>query len=137
MDWKECSFKKLSKEIRPDGNLTASLLKSSAKKISSQKLLPLNEDTASSKVTLAYDALGEVLEALSVLKGYKIYNHECYVPFLAEIINEHSFADRFDKFRRVRNSINYYGKEISPGEAGEIIKGILELLDQIRKKFFA
>ncbi len=88
---------------------------------------PLNEETVAAKFVVNYDSLREILEALALLKGFKIYNHECYVSFLSEIINLKNEAFKFNEFRRIRNSINYYGKDISVEEGKQLIKEVLEL----------
>ncbi|MEK6826021.1 MAG: hypothetical protein AABX90_00155 [Nanoarchaeota archaeon] len=77
MDWKECCDKKIAKNVKLDKNLINSLKKTSENKLKSSEELILNEINAASKVSLAYDSLRELLEALSLKKGYKIYNHEC------------------------------------------------------------
>ncbi len=127
MDWEACKRNYLAKGISPDRNLANSLMASSSKKLHSQSLLRLDDETASSKITLAYDSLRERLEALAVLKGYKIYNHECYCAFLKEVMDQSSLGDMFDSMRKIRNSINYYGKEVSAGEA-EPLLGKMERL---------
>jgi len=81
MDWNECLKKKIAKEVSEDKELINSLLKTSQNKLDSEKKLELNEITASSKISLLYDSLRELLEALSLKKRFKIYNHECYVYF--------------------------------------------------------
>ena len=136
MDLRECIRNKTIKIIKIDKSLINSLLKTSSMKVKTQEILDLNETTANSKITLTYDALRGLLEALAIAKGYKIYNHECYVPFLKEALNESSLGDKFDKFRKVRNSINYYGKEITIGESEVILKELLSLIKTIRKQFF-
>ena len=124
MDWLDCKNKGFVKESKVDNNLVNSLIKSSEKKSESNKRLGLDETTASTKVSLAYEALREVLEALAIKKGFKIYNHDCFSAFLDEICKNKSFSAEFDKFRRLRNQINYYGKDISVEEAKIIIKEI-------------
>lgn len=133
MDWKTCCKKYLVKDIKVDKNLISSLISSSSKKDHSQSLLQLNDQTASSKISLAYEALRELLEALAINKGYKIYNHECYCAFLKEILNESQLGDEFDKFRKLRNSINYYGKDIAVDEAKAILYSMTKFTDVIRK----
>lgn len=136
MDWTACrKNKNLVKEVKPDKNLITSLIKSSAKKIYSESLLELNNDTASSKISLAYDALRELLEAVSLSKGFKVYNHECYCSFLKEILNESLLGDEFDEFRKTRNSINYYGKDVTAEEAEAILKKMKALIERIQKQF--
>ena len=124
MDWLDWKNKGFVKESKVDNNLVNSLIKSSEKKSESNKRLGLDETTASTKVSLAYEALREVLEALAIKKGFKIYNHDCFSAFLDEICKNKSFSAEFDKFRRLRNQINYYGKDISVEEAKIIIKEI-------------
>ena len=133
MDFTQCKRGGFIKQIGIDSNLVESLKISSGKKLYSQRLLVLNDETATSKITLAYDALRELLEALAIIKGYKIYNHECYTPFLKEILNESRIGDTFDKFRKIRNDINYYGKDFSASDAELILKGIISLVEEVNR----
>ena len=112
-----------------------SLLNTSTNKLKSEKILILNNTTASSKITLAYDALRELLEALALKNGFKIYNHECYTAFLKDVMNESSTGDEFDEIRKLRNSINYYGKEISVQDTRKTLKEIKSLIKKIKKRF--
>lgn len=135
MDWKECLQKKIAKNIKEDKNLIDSLIKTSKNKLSSAEELSLTETNASSKISLAYDSLREVLEALAIKNKFKIYNHECYSSFLKEILNKNPLGEEFDKLRKIRNSINYYAKETSIQDTKDIIdrikklrKDVLELL---------
>ena len=136
MDFIACKRRNLVKQVRIDHNLIESLLKTSSKKLQTQKLLKLNEDTASSKITLIYDAMRELLEALAISNGYKIYNHECYTSFLKEVMKESSLGDKFDSFRRIRNDINYYGKDISAEDSKHIINDMIAFVEKLKIKFF-
>ncbi|MBU1245657.1 MAG: hypothetical protein KKH88_02915 [Nanoarchaeota archaeon] len=132
MDWEECNKKDLVKEVKADKNLTNSLIKSSEKKLKTQSLLDLNETTATSKISLSYEALRELLEALAISNGFKIYNHECYYAFLKEILKKNDLGREFDNFRKLRNAINYYGKDISKEEAKEIMENIIKLIEKVK-----
>ncbi|MEK6818569.1 MAG: hypothetical protein AABY10_01405, partial [Nanoarchaeota archaeon] len=110
-----------------------SLKKTSQNKFDSEVKLELSKVTAGSKISLLYDSLRELLEALAISKGYKIYNHECYTCFLKEIVNESAKGDEFDELRKVRNGINYYAKDISVEEAKHILKRIEELREGVLK----
>ena len=68
---------------------------------------------------------------MALVKGYKIYNHECYTAFLKEILNESSLGDEFDKFRILRNGINYYGRRITHEEGIGIIRQMIIFIDKI------
>lgn len=127
MDWKKCLKKRIAKEINKDDQLIKSLTKTSNNKIESEEKLELNLVTSCSKISLTYDSLRELLEALAISYGYKIYNHECYTYFLKEVLNKSSEGDEFDELRKLRNNINYYGKEITTTEAKDVIKRIKKL----------
>ena len=135
MDWEACERNRLAKKVSPDKNLANSLSDSSALKFQTQALLELTDITATSKISLVYDALRELLEAIAITKGYKIYNHECYCAFLKEILKDSELGDLFDSFRKVRNLINYYGKKVSAEEAKPIINELVTLLEKIQEKF--
>lgn len=136
MDWEECLDGLFVKQARRDDFLISSLLKSSSKKYESSRMLVLNETTASSKVILAYDSLRELLEALALSKEFKIYNHDCFCAFLKAILSESFVSGQFDKIRRVRNAINYYGKDISLDEAESLLVQIDEIRSFIRSRYF-
>lgn len=127
MDWQQCLNAKNVKRSIYDINLIKSLIKTSENKLKSQEKLEIDNITANSKISLAYDSLRELLEALAIKNGYKIYNHECYTYFLKEIILNSYFGDEFDIIRRVRNDINYYGREINMEEAKSLIRKIINL----------
>lgn len=132
MDFRECEDKRIIKKVNADFELCKSLQKSSEKKLSSAKLLEMNETTAASIITLSYDSLRELLEALAVKNGYKIYNHECYAAFLSDILGEEECANSFDSLRKLRNSINYYGQEISVNDAKTVFEDMGKLIKKCK-----
>ena len=135
MDWRNCIQNKIVKEIKVDANLKNALLISSQKKKDTNRLIPLSNTTASTKICIIYDALREVLEATAIFRGYKIYNHECYTSFLKEILKESNWGDQFDSIRIIRNDLNYNGKDITADEAKPILKRMEELEEKIKKKY--
>ena len=126
-DWSECVGKGIVKDVKSDEGMIKSLINSSNNKLESEEMLAMSETTATSKLSLAYDSLRELLEALALQQGFRIYNHEYYTAFLKEIINESSMGDEFDEIRRVRNAVNYYGKDISMVDAEKYIERIKSL----------
>tara|TARA_Y100000310_G_scaffold220441_1_gene221962 strand:+ start:162 stop:572 length:411 start_codon:yes stop_codon:yes gene_type:complete len=127
MDWKECKIKRFVKESGGDSGLLESLKKMSDRKLFMDSFSPLNEETVAVKFVVNYDSLREILEALALSRGFKIYNHECFSSFLQEILNLEMESRQFDKFRIIRNSINYYGKDISLEDGRFLIEDILKL----------
>ncbi len=133
MDWNSCLRQREAKRIKADEEMASSLEKTSVHKAFSSQLLVLREETAAEKISLSYDAVRELLEAMSLRKGFKIYNHICYTSFLKEILKESDLGREFDELRVIRNDINYYGKEVSFIEA----KNILERLDKLRAQLLS
>ena len=133
MDFTECLKKRIAKEVKEDKELITSLIKTSQNKLDSEKKLELSEVTSGSKISLLYDSLRELLEALSIKNGHKIYNHECYTYFLKEVLNESIKGDEFDDLRKIRNSINYYAKDISVEETKDVLDRIRNLREEILK----
>jgi len=97
-------------------------------------MINFSEKSARKLVASYYDILRSVLEAISSEKGYKIYLHEAFVYFLKES-GEEVLSEKFDRFRRIRNSINYYGKTISVAESKEIVEDIKRAIDYLIKKY--
>jgi hypothetical protein len=132
MDWKECQNKNIVKEANKDENLITSLKDIALNKLEVQDSIQLNEKSASVKVTLIYDAIRELLEALAVKNNFKVYNHECYCAFLKEVLQKSNLGDEFDSYRKIRNSINYYGKSISVEEAKDLIESMLQFVERVK-----
>ncbi len=132
MDWRECIKKSIAKEIKPDRNLIISARKIASLKIESANALP--KQHCIGKITLLYDALREYLECIALEHGYKIYNHECYTTFIKEVLGKQKDAEIFDNLRKVRNGINYYGKDVSEADAEQMIANINLLIEKFRKE---
>lgn len=128
MDWQECIKNRTIKRVSRDSELIKSLMITSRNKETSASYLEINDITYASVITLYYDALRELLEALALREGYKIYNHECYVYFLKDVLKKEDISNAFNRIRKIRNSINYYGEELSIKEAEATISDIKKLI---------
>lgn len=133
MDWKECCDKKIVKDVSIDFELIESLMQTSSKKLESASRLSIDDVTAASVISLCYDSLRELLEAIAAKRCFKIYNHECYTSFLKEILKEEVLCEKFDKIRKIRNGINYYGKDVSIEDALEIKSEIMFVIDRLKE----
>lgn len=130
MDWCECIKKRIAKSVKVDRNLIKSARIIADVKIRSAEALP--KELFIGKIILFYDALREYLECIVLEKGYKIYNHECYTAFLKEILKTSKDAEIFDELRKIRNGINYYGRNVSKEESEEIISNLNILIKKFR-----
>ena len=133
MDIDECYKKGLIRETVIDDNLIASLIKIADIKERAVRKAEIDEEIISAYVSLAYDSLREILEALCISKGYKVLSHVCIGELLKHILDEFDF-EKFDEIRKIRNGINYYGNAISFEEGKKAIKEIFILKKNILEK---
>lgn len=126
MDLNECKRKGFVKATKVNRELVKSLIKISGLKEKTVKSASLDHNNISVFLPMAYDSLREILECICIMHGYKVTSHVCIEKLLKSIYPEISFVE-FDRFRYVRNSINYYGElvEFKPGK--EIINKIFLL----------
>jgi hypothetical protein len=80
-----------------------------------------------------YEGLREFCEAIGYLKGYKFLSHESMAYFIADVLKEPSMAGRFDRYRKIRNGINYYGNSVSAETVKEAMKEIPSMLEILEK----
>ena len=110
-----------------DKALAKSLIKNTKDDLKFLNSLTINEQSSRKLMVNYYDSLRSILEAISSMNGYKIYSHEAFTYFLKEK-NEEALSNKFDRFRKIRNSINYYGEDISIEAAKENIKEIKKII---------
>lgn len=114
--------------------LAKSLLNTAKKDIKFLEDLKISEDSSRKIMTNYYDVLRSVLEAISAIEGYKIYSHEAFTYFLKEK-GEDVISIKFDRFRKIRNGINYYGKDISAVETRENVEEIKKIIRILIDKY--
>ncbi|MCF7872288.1 hypothetical protein K9L97_04615 [Candidatus Woesearchaeota archaeon] len=118
----------------PDMQKVSSLIKMSKNHLKIVEKIELTEETTSIILSQAYESLRQVLEAMALKEGYRVYSHEAYVDFLLEK-GEISFANRFDRLRKLRNGINYYGKPVSKNITKAALEEIKEMVEYLIKKY--
>ncbi|MBU2496752.1 MAG: hypothetical protein KJ767_01690 [Nanoarchaeota archaeon] len=114
-------------------SLVKSLIKTSDEDLKFIKSLEISNKSARKIMVSYYDILRSVIEAMSILDGYKVYSHEAFTHFLKER-GENLIAQKFDRFRIIRNKINYYGKSISVEEVKENTKEIIRIIEILKKR---
>lgn len=134
MKWEDCVDGKKIRQASPDRSLIKSLLEMSENKINVISSLTLNDTTASVVFVEYYEALREVVEAIASKNGFKVYSHECLTSMLQELAKEIMIAQKFDRFRKLRNGVNYYGKQVSLEEAKKAVKEIPLIIKELKEK---
>lgn len=123
------------KKSSKDKTLAKSLIITAGNDLKFLNSLNLNENSARKIMSNYYDVLRSILEAISALDGFKIYSHEAFAYFMKEK-GEELIAIKFDRFRMIRNRINYYGKSISVEEVQENTAEILKMIRELKDKYF-
>ena len=117
-----------------DTQKAKALVKMSHEALRAATKLAESNDSASFVLSTAYTALRHILEAICLQQGYKVYSHEAYTYFL-HMIEENIAAEKFDRYRRLRNGIEYYGKTVSVATSNDALKDIKNLTAHLRKKY--
>lgn len=133
MDLSDCYRKGLIKKTRIDSGLIRSLIEMSAIKENAVNTANINEINIPAYVSMAYDSLREVLEALCICKGYKVLSHLCLEELLKSQISDFDYIE-FDRMRYIRNGINYYGTKVELAQGREIIAKIFAMKKRILEK---
>lgn len=96
--------------------------------------LEVSDASASILMRNYYDILRRILEAIASLEGYMIYSHEAFTYFLRER-GEGIISAKFDRFRKIRNGISYYGQTISAEEAGANVEEMKNMINTLIEKY--
>lgn len=134
MDIEECYRKGLIKKTKIDNELVKSLVEMANIKENAVKTAEIDGINISAYVSLAYDSLREVLEAICISKGYKVLSHICIGELLKDILEDFDY-DEFDRLRYVRNGINYYGTKVEFGQGKELIDKIFAMKKSLLDKY--
>lgn len=98
------------------------------------KKMPFTNEFANIILSSAYESLRQVLEAMTLKKGYKVYSHEAYIYYLFSL-HEPVVAEKFDRLRKLRNGVHYYAKSVSLVVAKDAFEEIVILCEKLRKKY--
>ncbi len=124
-----------AKKIKPDIIKHKSLIISANEAVYSAKKIPYESSTKKSIIRELYEGLRQYCEAIGYLKGYKFDSHESITYFIDEILHEPHIAAKFDRYRKIRNGINYYGDDVPEETVKEALKEIPLLIIQLKKHY--
>lgn len=122
-----------AKKVTSNNIRASSLLKSSVQAIETASMIPLKVDALKTILRELYEGLREYCEAIGYLYGYKFLDHESIGFFLRDVLKEQSVYTRFDRYRRLRNGINYYGDDVELETVKEAISEIPRLVKALEK----
>ena len=120
------------KKQRPDYNTARATFADGIDRLRFAKDLVNN---AKSKYVLenAYEALREAADALLYTEGFKSYSHEASIAFLLRKGFNESNVSEFDRFRKIRNGIKYYGGDCDKTDVTAAISLVERIMPKIGK----
>ncbi|HVY01600.1 MAG TPA: hypothetical protein VHA12_02445 [Candidatus Nanoarchaeia archaeon] len=80
-----------------------------------------------------YEGLRQYCEAIGYFKGYKFDNHEEVGLFLRKELKEESVSIKFDRYRILRNKMNYDGLGVNKETVKEALEEIPKLVEILSK----
>ena len=120
-------------KVPPDILRAKGLLQASCDAIETALEIPMVEKKYKTILRELYEGLRQYCEAIGYSRGYKFSTHEVIVFFLDEILHEPEISSSFNKYRKLRNGINYYGKDISSDKVKYAKKEIPFLIQKLKK----
>jgi len=133
MDLNECFKKGFIKKTKISKELIKSLIEMSNIKEATVNEANITTINISAYVSLTYDSLREILEAICISRGYKVLSHICLGELLKTIVGDFDYNE-FDRLRYIRNGINYYGVKIDFEQGKKIINKIFTAKKKLLKK---
>ena len=124
----------LARIAKKDGNLAKALFVTAKRDLIFLERTEIDEFSSRKVMAGFYDVLRNLLEAIAALNGFKIYSHEAFTFYLKEI-GEETISIKFDRLRKIRNRINYYGQLVSVEETEENINEMKEIIDFLTNKY--
>ena len=122
-----------AKKVIPNHIRAHSFIKAANEAVATACSIHLRPETAKSVIRELYEGLRECCEAIGFAYGYKFLDHESIAYFLRDIIKEESVAKKFDRYRKLRNGINYEGHDIELVTVKEALVEIPELMKYLEK----
>ena len=121
-------------KVVPSDRIKAkSLVKSADEAVYSAKKIPFEISTLKSIIRELYEGLRQCCEAIGCTYGYKFLSHEAITYFIEDGLKEQKISAKFDRYRKIRNGINYYGDDVSEETIKEALAEIPELIAQLKK----
>ncbi len=133
INFQDCIEEGKAKKTSINRIRTKSLFKSSRQAIITAKSIPLAESSLKTIFRELYEGFRECCEAIGYLKGYKFFDHLSITYFLRDILKQKYVAMKFDRYRKLRNNINYYGEDINISTVKEALKEIPKIINFLKK----
>ena len=120
------------KKQKPNINLSKATLKDSFERLELSKSL-LRKAKPKYVLENAYESMRVASDSLLYLEGFKSFSHEASIVYLLKKGISEQDVIEFDRFRKIRNGIKYYGGDCDEFDAESAIKLAEKILYNIKK----
>lgn len=124
MDFEQSIKQGFARVIQPDQNRAINLKKSAISIITTLENIELNQASSQLILRESYEAIRQLIESYAYHLGYKLDSHEVCTYFLKDKLNEEELSEIFERLRKLRNQISYYGKTIDISTAKQAKQSI-------------
>ncbi len=120
---------------KPDKGKSQGLIQNAKEDLKILQDIELSEETTSFIFKNTYNCIRTALQSYLARDGYKPYTHESIIIY-AKKINELSEkqANKIDKYRELRNDIEYRGDTAEEKETEEILEFAEKIIDKVEEK---
>lgn len=133
MNFESCIRDGKAKKIPSDKILANSLINSSKQAIDTAQNIKISESSLKSILRELYEGLREYCEAIIYLHGYKVLDHVSITYFIRDVLKDESLSNKFDRFRKLRNGVNYYGNDLNIETVKEALIEVPKLIKEMEK----
>lgn len=133
MNFAACISDGMAKKVLPNKIRAESMLRSAEQAIKTAKMIPVTGDTKKTILRELYEGLRECCDALGYLKGYKFNDHESIGYFIKDELRDSNIKTKFDRYRKLRNGINYYGDDIDIETVKEALREIPQMIKELQR----
>lgn len=120
------------KKQSPDKNLSDATFKDSLDRLELAKNL-IHKAKPKYVLENAYDAMWEAADSVLYLEGFKSFSHEASIVYLKKKGFYEQDIIEFDRFRKIRNGIKYYGEECDIQDAESALKLAEKIINRIKR----
>jgi hypothetical protein len=126
----------LIREIKPNLARAKNLQTAAYDSLGVLEEINVTSKSAKTIVRDLYECLRQCCEAKAYKHGFKFANHEVIKYFLKEKLKLRTPSIQFDRLRKIRNGINYYGDEVSVETAIELKENIPTFMEMVANATF-
>lgn len=128
--WKDCLETNSCIKVSPDKGRAKALVEIADERI--KQIKEINAKNCNFVFEDYYASLLEILQAIVVLRGYKVTNHVCLGYYVKDILQREDLFLLFDDVRYKRNSLTYYGKMMDFETAKQAIEKCKKLIKEMK-----